>query len=227
MSWIRSLGTTTALGGQSILGTAKTIRYYHATLTLCNEAAALQPTPRNRLTKEQKERVDALLRVDQAGEVGANYIYMGQVAVLGRDPELRRVIEHMWEQEKTHLRVFDSILAENRVRPSVLRPLWEVAGFVVGAGTALIGKEAAMACTEAVETVIGEHYNNQIRELVQLEPDVEIAKLTEVIKQFRDDELEHLETALDYDAKKAPVYPLLTSAIKTGCGAAIWVASKF
>ncbi|KAK6098363.1 ubiquinone biosynthesis monooxygenase Coq7 [Batrachochytrium dendrobatidis] len=119
------------------------------------------PTSRNPLTVQQKEHVDMMLRVDQAGEVGANFIYMGQMAILGKDPHLKKVIGDMWEQEKTHLRVFDSILSENRVRPSILRPLWEIAGFSLGAGTALLGKEAAMACTEAVETVIGEHYNRQ------------------------------------------------------------------
>ncbi|KAL2919012.1 ubiquinone biosynthesis monooxygenase Coq7 [Polyrhizophydium stewartii] len=192
------------------------------------------------LTPEQKRRIDSMLRVDHAGEIGANYIYMGQRAVLGRDPYLRGLLDHMWEQEKTHLRVFDSVLADNRVRPSALRPLWEAAGFALGVGTAMLGKEAAMACTEAIETAIGDHYNSQIRELLELESDPEITKLTEarsrrracafwslyIIRQFRDDELEHLETAVDHEAAKAPAYPLLTGVIKAGCAAAIWVASR-
>lgn len=100
-----------------------------------------------------------MLKVDHAGEVGANFIYQGQLAILGKDAVVGPVIQHMWDQEKRHLATFDRILAANRVSPTVLMPLWKLAGYSLGVGTALLGKEAAMACTEAVETVVGEHYN--------------------------------------------------------------------
>ncbi|KAI9005343.1 ubiquinone biosynthesis protein Coq7, partial [Gaertneriomyces semiglobifer] len=177
------------------------------------------------LTKEQKDFIASMLRVDHAGELGANWIYKGQLAVLGKDPHLNSVIQHMWDQEKVHLKAFDDILGDNRVRPTALRPLWEAAGYALGAGTALIGKEAAMACTEAVETVIGQHYNDQLRELLKIDHP-EVHKLREVIKRFRDEELEHLDTAVDHDAQKAPAYPGLTAAIQQGCKVAIWIAAR-
>lgn len=121
-----------------------------------------------KLTDEELELIKPMIRVDQAGEIGANYIYMGQMAVLGKDKNLRPILQEMWDQEKVHLARFDELIAQHRVRPTLLRPLWEIAGFAVGAGTALMGKEAAMACTEAVETVIGDHYNDQLRKLVQI-----------------------------------------------------------
>ncbi|KAJ3044009.1 ubiquinone biosynthesis monooxygenase Coq7 [Rhizophlyctis rosea] len=111
------------------------------------------------------------------------------------------MIQHMWDQEKLHLSVFDDLLSKNRVRPTALRPFWEMAGFALGAGTALLGKEAAMACTEAVETVIGHHYNDQLRELLKINHP-EVDKLRLIIKRFRDEELEHLDTAVEEDAKK-------------------------
>lgn len=117
------------------------------------------------LTGHERKVVEPMVRVDQSGEVGAYYIYMGQMAVLGRDKKLRPILQEMWDQEKKHLERFDQLVTDMRVRPSLLRPVWEVAGFVVGAGTALMGKEAAMACTEAVETVIGNHYDDQLRNL--------------------------------------------------------------
>lgn len=126
--------------------------------------------PDRDLTAEEKEKIATMIRVDQSGEVGAYYIYRGQIAVLGHNPKLRPLLEMMWEQEKVHLDLFNDLVGEHRVRPSLLRPLWEVAGFAVGASTALMGKEAAMACTEAVETVIGEHYNDQLRELYEIQP---------------------------------------------------------
>ncbi|KAI8910030.1 ubiquinone biosynthesis protein COQ7-domain-containing protein [Powellomyces hirtus] len=177
------------------------------------------------LTEQQKAMIAAMLRVDQAGELGANWIYAGQMAVFKSDPKVGPVVQHMWDQEKFHLSTFDHLIGHNRVRPTALRPLWEFAGYALGAGTALLGKEAAMACTEAVETVIGQHYNDQLRELLKINhPEVE--KLRAVIKQFRDEELEHLDTALDHDAKNAPAYPGLNAVIQQGCRAAIWVATR-
>ncbi|KAF9985276.1 ubiquinone biosynthesis monooxygenase Coq7 [Mortierella antarctica] len=181
--------------------------------------------PPLRLSKEQREVLEEMIRVDQAGELGANWIYRGQYAVLGSDKKVGPLLQHMWDQEKHHLKVFDGIVSQYRVRPTALRPIWEMAGFALGAGTALMGKEAAMACTEAVETVIGGHYNDQLRELLKIDhPD--IAELRKVVQQFRDDELEHLDTAIEQGAQRAPQHELLSNAIKQGCKAAIWISSK-
>jgi ubiquinone biosynthesis monooxygenase Coq7 len=113
--------------------------------------------------------------VDHAGEFGADKIYAGQMAILGNHAGVGPVIKHMWEQEKVHLELFENYVKDRRVRPTVLMPFWSIAGYVLGkhiacawihsvrtpsgAGSALFGKEAAMACTVAVEEVIGEHYN--------------------------------------------------------------------
>lgn len=121
------------------------------------------------LTQKEREFIEPMIRVDQAGEVGAYYIYKGQIAVLGKDKKLKPILQEMWDQEKVHLARFDELVGHHRVRPSLLRPIWEVAGYTVGYATAAIGKEAAMACTEAVETVIGNHYDDQLRELVAIE----------------------------------------------------------
>ncbi|ORZ08824.1 ubiquinone biosynthesis protein Coq7, partial [Lobosporangium transversale] len=177
------------------------------------------------LSKEQRALLEEMIRIDQAGELGANWIYRGQYAVLGSDKKVGPLLQHMWDQEKHHLKVFDGIVSQYRVRPTALRPVWEMAGFILGAGTALMGKEAAMACTEAVETVIGGHYNDQLRELLKIDhPD--IAELRKIVQQFRDDELEHLETAIEHDAQMAPQHEILSNAIKQGCKAAIWISGK-
>ncbi|KAJ3213694.1 ubiquinone biosynthesis monooxygenase Coq7 [Dinochytrium kinnereticum] len=119
---------------------------------------------------------------------------------------IRAKPQHMWDQEKRHLDVLNNLLAKNRVRPSALRPLWETLGYALGAGTALLGTRAAMACTEAVEEVIGEHYNDQIRELIKFEDHEEIRKLVEVIREFRDEELGHLDLAVFHESKQ-PMTP--------------------
>lgn len=110
--------------------------------------------------------MDEMIRVNHAGELGADRIYAGQMAVLGKGP-MGPTIQHMWDQERDHRIEFEKLINDYRVRPTVMTPFWNVAGFALGAGTALMGDKAAMACTVAVETVIVEHYNDQLRQLME------------------------------------------------------------
>lgn len=165
-----------------------------------------------------------MLRVDHAGEFGATRIYAGQYTALKGTPEAP-LIKHMWDQEKVHLETFQKLIPEYRSRPTILMPVWNVAGFMLGAGTALMGKEAAMACTVAVETVIGEHYDDQIRKLMEIDPE-KYKELMKILCKFRDEEMEHHDTGLEHDAEKAPFYKALSASIKTGCKVAIWLSER-
>jgi ubiquinone biosynthesis monooxygenase Coq7 len=164
---------------------------------------------------------ESMIRVDQAGEYGATRIYAGQLAMLGDRHPMGREIAHMAEQEKRHLDSFDRLMAERGVRPTVLQPFWNVAGYALGAVTAAIGPEAAMACTVAVETEIDRHYREQLDELGDSDP-----ALTEMIEDFRQEEVEHKETALAAGAERAPAYPLMSLAIRMGCRAAIALSKR-
>lgn len=162
-----------------------------------------------------------MLRVDQAGEYGATRIYAGQLAVLGDRAEIAGEIRHMAEQELEHRAKFDALLAQRGVRPTALQPFWDVAGFALGAATALIGPKAAMACTAAVETEIDLHYTAQLEELGDSDPE-----LAAMIHDFRADERAHRDTALAAGAEQAPAYPLLSGAIRLGCRVAIRLAER-
>lgn len=164
--------------------------------------------------------IDRIIRVDQAGEYGAVRIYAGQLAVLAESPA-KQAIRGMAKKEAEHLAEFDKLVAERHVRPTVLQPLWHVAGFALGAATAMLGPRAAMACTVAVEEAIDEHYGAQAKALGEDEK-----PLRRRIERFRADELEHRDTALRHDAEHAPAYPLLTAAIKTGSRIAIWLSER-
>ncbi|XP_057194113.1 5-demethoxyubiquinone hydroxylase, mitochondrial isoform X2 [Triplophysa rosa] len=168
--------------------------------------------------------LDRMLRVDHAGEYGANRIYAGQMAILGRT-QTGPLIQRMWDQEKKHLEKFNTILGEQRVRPTLLLPLWNITGFLLGACSALLGKEGAMACTVAVEESISEHYNSQIRALMEDDPE-RYTELLQIIKEFRDDELEHHDTGLEHDAESVPGYFFLKTFIQTGCKAAIYISQR-
>jgi len=173
-----------------------------------------------------RARIDRIIRVDHAGEYGADRIYAGQLAILGKS-DVGPTIQHMWDQEKHHLATFEAYIPKYRARPSALLPLWHVAGYAVGAGTALLGKEAAMACTVAVEASITEHYNQQIRELSKEDGGKQHEELINTIAKFRDEEQEHHDTGLEHGAELAPAYALLSGVIKAGCKGAIWAAERF
>jgi ubiquinone biosynthesis monooxygenase Coq7 len=171
-----------------------------------------------------KARLAEILRVDHAGEMGAVAIYRGQRAVLGQAPGHERIagqLADMEGHEQVHLARFDTLLTERRVRPTALAPVWRLAGFALGAGTALMGDKAAHACTEAVETVIEEHYAGQIAELQTRDPE-----LAAELSKFRDEELAHRDLAVAEGAREAPGYSLLAAVIRTGCRAAIKLSEK-
>ncbi|MFM6949721.1 MAG: demethoxyubiquinone hydroxylase family protein [Novosphingobium sp.] len=162
-----------------------------------------------------------MLRVDQAGEFGATRIYAGQLAVMGDRAPHSGEIAHMAEQEAAHRAKFDALLAQRGVRPTALQPVWSVAGYALGAATALIGPKAAMACTAAIETEIDRHYTQQLEELGDADPE-----LAEMIREFRDDERAHKEAAIAAGAEQAPAYPLLSGAIRLGCRLAIRLSER-
>lgn len=172
-----------------------------------------------------RRRRHEMLRVDHAGEYGAVAIYRGQIAVLERRKGAERTVgqlKEMAEQEQEHLDAFDGMLAGERVRPTALSPLWNAAGFALGAVTALLGEKAAHACTEAVETVIEDHYSDQVDEL-ESAGDEELAGK---FAKFRDEEAAHRELAEAEGAREAPGYPLLSAAIQAGCRIAIRISEK-
>lgn len=181
-------------------------------------AAGRRPLPGDRPYKEQVAR---MIRVNHAGEYGAKRIYEGQLAVLGKSDKAP-LLRHMAEQEQVHLETFEHLIAKRHVRPTVLQPVWHLAGFALGAVTALMGERAAMACTVAVEEVIDQHYADQAERLGPQD-----GELKDTIERFRAEELEHRDIGLAHEAELAPAYQLLSAAIKAGSRAAIWLSERF
>jgi 3-demethoxyubiquinol 3-hydroxylase len=180
---------------------------------------------RNPGDPDPRKTVERVIRVDQAGEFGAVRIYEGQLAALrwtGRSSsEAGRKIAHMARAEREHRAAFDKIMVQRRVRPTALSPLWSLAGFGLGAVTALMGDKAAMACTVAIEETIDEHYAAQAARLGDDE-----AELRSTVERFRADEIAHRDEALASGAEQAIGYPALTAAIKAGSRLAIWLSTR-
>ena len=186
-----------------------------------------QKKTQRRKTKRKEKKttnrgiIEEFIRVDHAGEYGATKIYDGQIAIFGKNSKIGKTIQHMADQEQEHIEKFNELILEHRVRPTVFLPLWNIAGFTLGATTALMGKKAAMACTVAVEKVIGEHYRKQ---QTLLEDDYKELKKT--ISKFEKDELEHHDIGIEHEAEKTPGYNILSKVIKIGCKTAIEISKK-
>ena len=182
------------------------------------------PLPRPGLGAD-KARMDEILRVDHAGEYAAVHIYRAQRAVFegraGRE-SIAADMGGMQAQEAVHLARFDALLNAERVRPTIMTPVWRLAALALGTGTALMGEKAAHACTEAVESVIEEHYADQIAELKDRDP-----ALAAELAIFRDEELAHHDHAVSHGSRDAPGYDLLSTVIRAGCRAAIKISERF
>ncbi|KAF2628805.1 catabolite repression protein CAT5 [Macroventuria anomochaeta] len=193
-------------------------------------------TPIHQLSEQQRAFLSSALRVNQTGELAAILIYSAQSPILTRShPHLRPLMKHMYDQEAGHYKFFNEVISKHRIRPTAMTPLWTAAASFLGWSTAVLGREAAMACTEAVETEIGTHYNEQVRVLLDwaqkcgergesLGPELEA--LVGQLRTIRDEELEHLDHAVENDAKEARPYELLTEGIRAGCRGAIWVSER-
>ena len=171
--------------------------------------------------KTNRRILEEIIRVDHAGEYGATRIYDGQIAIFGKNSKIGKTIQHMADQEKEHIDKFNELIISEQVRPTALLPLWNLAGFTLGAGTAILGEKVAMACTVAVEKVIGDHYQEQITLLKD-----DQKKLKSTIKKFAADELEHHDIGIAHDAKNALGYKFLTKIIEVGCKTAIQISKK-
>ena len=170
--------------------------------------------------RKKSKKIEEIIRVNQAGEFGAKRIYQGQLSVLKDHPE----IKHMLEQELHHLAYFEKEIVKRKIRPTILSPIWNIAGFALGALTAKLGEKAAMACTVAVEEVIGDHYQDQLDHLKNTKDEKE---LRTKISKFRDEELEHRDKGIEFEAHKAPAYPILTGFIKLASKTAIMLSKKY
>jgi ubiquinone biosynthesis monooxygenase Coq7 len=164
--------------------------------------------------------LERMIRVDHAGEFGAQRIYAGQSAVFGKSPSGAK-IRHMAKQEDAHLAAFEKLMIERRVRPTALYPLWHIAGYVLGIATARLGEKAAMACTVAIEETIDEHYKQQLEALTDDEP-----ALRKLIKKIRAEEIEHKHIGLENGAEDLAYYPLLRALIRAGSKTAIWLSER-
>lgn len=181
-----------------------------------------------------KKKISEIIRVNHAGEFGAKVIYNGQIAALKlkKDYDSVELVKHMKEQEDVHFDYFNKEISAQKIRPTVMQPLWKVGGFALGFLTGLIDKRAAMCCTTAVEEVIDEHYQQQL-DLIEKEKSFlnedeskKISELKEKIEIFRAEELEHRDIGYENNAAELPYFKPLSALVKLSTKFAIAVSKK-
>lgn len=181
-----------------------------------------------------QKKLQEIIRVDHAGEFGAKVIYDGQIAALKlrKDEEALKIVQHMKDQEVVHFDYFDAEIKKRKIRPTVMQPIWRVGGFALGFFTALTDKKAAMVCTTAVEETIDEHYQEQMKDIEKESAFLEgeekegLEALKSKIEKFREEELEHRDTAYENDAEDFVAFNPLSTFIKGATKFAISVSKK-
>ena len=173
----------------------------------------------------KRKRLDEIIRVDHAGEHGAIAIYKGQLTFLNLigDKKTSAIVSEMAQGEQKHANEFDRLVEERKTRPTALMPLWNIAGYTLGALSVLGGKDSVMACTEAVEDVIDKHYSSQIEELEDSGQGKEILK---TIKEFHAEEVEHEKIAKNEISENTPALKAFKKVVEVGCKAAINLSEK-
>jgi len=177
------------------------------------------------MKKTNKNILEEIIRVDHAGERGAIKIYEGQLLALKtvkQDENLKDMVEKMKEHEKEHLEYFEKEIQKRKIKPSSLLPLWDIMGVALGFGTALLGKKATMLCTASVEEVIEAHYQSQIKKIGNDE-----MELKAKIEKFKNDEVDHKNSAYESGATNKGIYSVMDKMIKTGSRIAITISEKF
>ncbi len=181
-----------------------------------------------------KQKISEIIRVNHAGEFGAKVIYDGQIAALKLKKDLDSVelVQHMKDQENIHFDYFNKEISAQKIRPTIMQPLWKVGGFALGFVTGLLDKRAAMCCTTAVEEVIDEHYAQQLN-LIEKEESFlaenereKIALLKEKIEKFRAEELEHRDIGYEHKAADLPYFKPLSAMVKLTTKFAIAVSKR-
>jgi ubiquinone biosynthesis monooxygenase Coq7 len=166
-------------------------------------------------------KLHSLVRVDHAGESGAKWIYSAQLRWV-KNPETKKVLQEMYDQEIKHLLFFEEKMRDMHVRPTILLPLWRWMGGFTGAVSALLGEKAIFGYTEAVEEVIVEHYQKQINDLKKDKTNLEDnEKLIQTLETFKTDEEKHSSFLKEKGYKLSPVERFFKAAVQGGVRFAI------
>lgn len=172
--------------------------------------------------EDKNKKLSQIIMVNHAGEYGAQRIYEGQINYT-KDTKQKSLIRHMLEQELMHLNYFENEIKKGASRPTAMMPLWKIFGYGLGAISARIGPRTAMLVTESVEKVIVDHYQEQIDYLEKANPNNPVLQK---IKEFKQDEADHIHIALKNESTKSPFYSLLSNIVGKICKTAIFISKK-
>lgn len=171
---------------------------------------------------ENIDKIHEIIRVNHAGEFGAQVIYQGQLKFT-KNLKNKIIIKEMLEQELAHLNYFENEIKNTKSRPTFLLPIWNICGYMLGVVSGVLGIKTAMVVTESIEEVIVQHYQQQIDYLNAHDKD---NSLLPKIIQFQQDEAEHIHTAIQNESHSSLFYKPLAKLVKGICYTAITLSKK-
>lgn len=162
------------------------------------------------------------MRVNHAGEYGACCIYLGQIH--GSYNTHKEILSEMLCQEKKHLKYFEESLRINHIKPTILNFVWGKLGYAIGFISAKVDIKIAMLTTDAVETIIEKHYQDQSYMLKKYGYTV----TSDVVSQFAKEEAGHKTDAHKYyEFKNLDIFErVYFNMVKLGCKIAIILSKR-
>jgi len=174
-----------------------------ALATLFAKPQAARPTPGESLPEaaldaDGRRHAAGLMRINHAGEVCAQALYLGQAAV-ARDPATRRHLLAAAQEETDHLAWCAERLQALGSAPSRLNPLWYAGSFALGAAAGLRGDGWNLGFVVETERQVEAHLDEHLARLPAGDQ-----RSRAILETMKADEARHADKALEAGARPLP-----------------------
>jgi ubiquinone biosynthesis monooxygenase Coq7 len=150
------------------------------------------------LTKAENTHIVGLMRVNHAGEVAAQGLYVGQ-ALTAKDPTLKEKMLKNSREEIDHLAWCNERLNELNGKPSFFTPVWYLGSYFLGALAGLAGDKFSLGFVEETEIQVAKHLESHLEKLPKKDE-----KTKAILQKMREDEKLHAMQAAEDGAEELP-----------------------
>jgi len=175
----------------------------------------------NPASRDPAITVRRILKVNHAGEFGAIRIYGAQIAVARRlFSDILSALEDMRDDEIDHCRLFREAMPSRKSKPCRVMWLRSLGGYVLGFLTACGGRNMIWICTEAVESTVHQHLEDQLAFLASRDPE-----LYSLIASIQEQELAPLKEAENKQGRRGVSRAVLLPVIGKLTDLMIWLST--
>jgi len=152
----------------------------------------------NELTKAEKNKSSALMRINHTGEVCAQALYQGQ-ALTAKNAEVQRSLNQAACEETEHLAWTAQRVTELGGRKSLLNPLWYGGSFFIGAAAGMLGDKWNLGFLAETERQVSSHLAKHLHSLPSQDE-----KSRAIVTQMQIDEEGHANSAMSHGGIDLP-----------------------